>query len=88
MGNSYARGATPITECPACGAPMAKGKRASVTVNWEGAKVVKRKYSFDARQWTERVVDGTKGKTRIVCRECAEKAASMVGIGRPEEVRA
>ena len=80
------RGAKAVTECPVCHRQMTKGSRVSATFNWEGASITKRRYSYTERIWHEKQEIGTKGKTRIVCRECAEKAASMLGIERPEEV--
>ena len=82
-------GAKAVTECPICGKHVTKGKdRVSCTFNWEGATVTTRRYSFKTRSWNESTGPGTKGRTRIVCRECAEKAASLVGIERPDEVDA
>jgi len=79
-------GAKAVTECPICGKSVHEGVRVRCTFSWEGADVTKRRWNFQNQSWDTKVVKGLKGKTRLVCRECAEQAASMLGIERPEEV--
>jgi len=80
-------GAKAVTECPICGKKVTKNKdRVRCTFSWEGAEVTKRRWNFERRAWDAKTLIGLKGKTRLVCRECAEKAASQLGIERPEEV--
>ena len=83
---SNRKGSAPITECPVCHEPMRQGTRISATFNWEGANIIKRRYNFTEHEWHESEEIGPKGKTMTVCRKCGEKAASILGIGRPEEV--
>ena len=80
------RGAKAVTECPICGKPVHEGMRVRCTFSWEGAELTKRRWNYEKHEWVTRNVKGLKGKTRLVCRECAENAASMLGIERPEEV--
>jgi len=79
-------GAKAVRECPLCGKPVHEGNRVRCTFSWEGAEVTKRRWNFERRAWDAKTLIGLKGKTRLVCRECAEKAASQLGIERPEEV--
>ena len=79
-------GAKPVRECPICGKPVHEGIRVRCTFSWEGAEMTKRRWNFQTQRWDSKTVPGLKGKTKLVCRECGEKAAAMVGLERPEEV--